>query len=256
MSSPITGDGHARSDHYERVQTAVDAAHARLTDRLPLDDLLDRWRAASRQLPNEPAPTIWLTKVQLDRARSEHRDALDQVAAAEARLATARTTGTKPWGRPDQDAIDKAFAWLDTSRAMARKREIEVRRLERRLAAERTAELARRPHLATITAVRASIDRRIDQALDQPAGYLLDVVGPRPKQRDKLETWTRTARAIETYRHHTGRTPATGAIGKGRIAAAIGPKPNVNLGIWTNAQQAIHEFDHPKRRERVLRRTM
>lgn len=92
----------------------------------------------------------------------------------------------------------------------------------------------------------------------QPAGYLLDVVGPRPKDHNKLETWTRTARAIETYRHYTGRTPATGAIGRGRIAAAIGPKPDnaARLTAWTSVQKAIHDFDHPKRRERVLRRTL
>ena len=91
---------------------------------------------------------------------------------------------------------------------------------------------------------------------DHPAGYLTRRRRTHdPNNRDKLETWTRTARAIETYRHHTGRTPATGPIGRGRIAAAIGPKPTNNLKAWTTANNAIHDFDHPKQREQVLRRT-
>ncbi len=204
---------------------------------------------------------MWLTKVELDRARNEHREALARVTDAEARLDTAKTTRTKPWRRPDPDAIDRANSGLGTAQANARKLEIQVRRIERRVAAERTDQLARRPHQATIVTLRRSINRRIDHALDHPAGcllpagYLLDVVGPKPKQGDKLETWSRTARAIEKYRHYTGRTPAAGPIGKGRIAAAIGPKPRGGLELWTEAKQAINEFDKPRRREQVLRRT-
>ena len=61
----------------------------------------------------------------------------------------------------------------------------------------------------TIARTASALQRHVDVAVAQPAGYLTSAIGRRPSadEPQRIKTWDAAARAIETWRHEHGLTP-------------------------------------------------
>jgi hypothetical protein len=117
----------------------------------------------------------------------------------------------------------------------------EVERLRHDVAAaEPLRQRARRLEDALAVQVRAAVDR--------PASYLIDVLGPR-HQADDAAQWYRNATSIERYRHHhLGLAPQDGPVpghGGDRMQAAVGRRPADPRAAhaWAEATRHIEAGD-------------
>ncbi len=79
--------------------------------------------------------------------------------------------------------------------------------------------------------IRASLHRRIDQAVTNPAPYLTNHLGPRPTNPGPEQSrWDAEARRIETRRHHHGLAPQHGPQpGTTTLQQAVGAERSARI---------------------------
>ena len=179
-------------------------------------------------------------------ARHDHQRSREAVSAAAARHEHAASRHHEATGQRgahrDPDLIEstrRTAADRAQSLTAARHRiAITQERLERA-----TSTHVDHDHLADrVELIDAALKPRIDSAVEHPAGYLTDTLGPRHDS--DAAQWDEAATVIETYRHTVlGIEPGAGSLTSGH--PALGPQPQERLAatVWQSVTQTINRLE-------------
>ncbi len=95
---------------------------------------------------------------------------------------------------------------------------------------------AQRPARERLGVVEAALDTQVRGAVESPAPYLTDLLGPRPSRQRGRQRWDEVATVIEAYRHlELGMAPAAGPLlaDDNALLAAVGRRPEDYLQSLT-----------------------
>ncbi|MCP3860552.1 MAG: AAA family ATPase, partial [Phycisphaeraceae bacterium] len=215
--------GSEQRTHHARLANAITDARLRLAETRAVGEVLDELELVTSALEGKPSGSEAAQSL-LDSTTTEHRRNQARLAAAKAdHLATSVGRRRNP------DAIE-------TARRNLRETEVDVagsalRRDEARqlLSATRDDPAARQALQQRATSIGQAIELKIVTAVQNPAPYLAEALGPRPpRSHPDRPTWNNAASHLEAYRHKIlRRSPDDGPLAPTGVAAAIGPRPRV-----------------------------
>lgn len=222
------------------AREAIRAAEASRLSQTPTAELAARRREHASRLgglnPREPQ---W--------ARNDYNHTKSRLAAAERHHSAAQhaydaAVGAKRRHR-DPDRIESARRTLAASanKVDQARHNVDLARSRLENTKDPRSDIARLE--SRIEIIDQALQPRITAAVEHPADYLTETLGPRPGKNP--QRWDRAAKAIETYRHTAlGVEPAKGALGA--VNPSIGPRPasGPDLGLWRTAMGMISKVDH------------
>ncbi len=206
------------------IPTRATPDQPELLDIRTVNDTLERARIAA--IAAEPLDRLLAERNQLTAINPERQlrqlsqTATESVRAVESatRLHDIAAVGLTPWGplrRVPQAEIDRVASLASDIEQASDAGQVAERALSS--AAPELHEQTRRQ-----LDITDALSWRVDQAVDRPARYLTDVLGPRPEGADR-PAWNKAAEAIEWTRHNHGLTPSHGPLpGPTPLARAVG----------------------------------
>ena len=225
----------------ESVEAAIRAAQANLLSTVPVSDLAARRReliGAARALPAHSLRLARQDEQQAQLVLGHARDTVDAAQVAHDRETNQRARHRDP-DRIERTRRDLAAATEKLDVATSR---YETARSRVRAAADGQ---ERGEWIETeVAIIDTALAPVIDNAVNEPAAYLTETLGPRPDNNDTA--WATAATAIERYRHTTlGLTPNEGPIA-GAATPAIGPQPTdpVTKEVWSGVVRLIEGVTH------------
>ena len=238
-------------DHRATREAIIDAQAARLTT-TPTAELAAERRALTAKLAGTAYPDQRLREANLERAekRFDRARRAEREARAEHWVALASKARRRDPDRPEH--ARRHVATADRSVIDAQAAVVDARSMHANLETDTT---ARRHVLDRVDVIDRSLEPRIRQAVQNPAGYLIDSLGPRPVH--DPHRWDTSAFAIERYRTRVLGIEPTQQIDGAGLKDAIGSRPDNpnNAAEWDRVQSvALAQDDrHPPHVPRIGR---
>ncbi len=228
----------------DETAVLVRSAEVSRLERVSTESLAERRCELVAQARRIPGHSPRLAKQDLAKAEAAVTTATDTYdAALVAHSAADRRRGR----RRDPDSVEEARRDLETAshELSNAQRQYDTARMRLGEAERGTASMADLTHRVDV--IDDALAPRIQAAVDEPADYLIDTLGPRPDT--GARSWDRAARGIETYRHATlGITPDHGPVDPSAKHPAIGAPPTDPIGaeVWPGVARLISISGHSR----------
>ena len=238
LLAPLHADTpHAQVvDHHAAREAIIDAQAARLTT-TPTAELAAERRALTAKLAGTAYPDPRLREANLERAEQR----LDRAQRAQRDTMAEHRVALGPKARRRYpDAPEHTRRHLETADRTVLNAHAQVMDARVRLADLETDTKSRRHVLDRVDVIDRAFQPRVRQAVEEPAGYLIESLGPRPTHNP--HRWDTSAFAVESYRMRVLGIESDQQIGDAEVVdSALGPRPaDSNIAReWDGAQSVV-----------------